>query len=48
MGKVELHPLGTFEAGALASFTLVYTCGRFGIDDLGGLLVAFRLSLIHI
>jgi Protein of unknown function (DUF3604) len=30
------------EAGGLASLTLVYRCGTFGIDDLGGLLIAFR------
>lgn len=42
MGHVELTPDGEFEAGTIASFTLVYTCGKFGIDDLGMVLIAFR------
>ena len=42
MGHAEISPDGAFEAGSLASFTLVYTCGKFGIDDLGMVLVAFR------
>ena len=42
MGCAELTPSGEFEAGSVASFTLVYTCGKFGIDDLGMVLIAFR------
>ena len=42
MGCAELTPSGAFEAGSIASFTLVYTCGKFGIDDLGMVLIAFR------
>jgi hypothetical protein len=33
MGSVTLTPGGDVEAGSLASFTLTYTAGYFGIDD---------------
>ena len=42
MGTAELTPSGAFEAGSMASFTLIYTAGRFGIDDLGSIKIAFR------
>lgn len=42
MGTVTLSPTGRFAAGSVASFTLTYSCGKFGIDDLGGIIVAFR------
>ena len=42
LGCAELTPSGVFEAGSIASFTLVYTCGKFGIDDLGSVLIGFR------
>jgi len=42
MGRAEIKPGGAFEAGTWGSFTLTYTCGKFGIDDRGSLKVAFR------
>lgn len=42
MGSAAVSPSGTFEAGSTHPFALVYTCGRFGIDDRGSLKVAFR------
>ena len=42
MGRAEISPRGEFEAGSWSSFTLVYTAGKFGIDDQGGLKIGFR------
>jgi hypothetical protein len=44
MGSASLEPAGAFEAGSLQSFTLVYTAGRFGIDDTGSLKIGFRFA----
>ena len=44
MGLAELSPTGAFEAGSYQSFTLVYTAGRFGIDDQGSLKIALRFA----
>ena len=44
MGSAKLEPGGRFEAGSLQSFTLVYTAGRFGIDDTGSLKIGFRFA----
>lgn len=44
MGSATLEPGGAFEAGSWQSFTLVYTCGRFGIDDTGSLKIGFRFA----
>lgn len=44
MGWAVLEPSGAFEAGSWQSFTLVYTCGRFGIDDTGSLKIGFRFA----
>src|SRR5215831_17976988 len=44
MGSATLTPAGSFEAGSLASFTLVYTAGIFGIDDTGSIKVGFRFA----
>ena len=44
MGTARLEPSGSFEAGSLQSFTLVYTAGRFGIDDTGSLKIGFRFA----
>ena len=41
-GHVELEPQGSFEARSLQTFRLVYTVGRYGIDDTGGIRVVFR------
>lgn len=42
MGFATVTPQGPIEAGSWQSYTLVYTAGKFGIDDQGGLKVAFR------
>jgi hypothetical protein len=44
MGHAALEPSGAFEAGSLQSLTLVYTAGRFGIDDTGSLKIGFRFA----
>ena len=41
-GHVSLDPLGAFEARSLQTFRLVYTVGRYGIDDTGSIRVVFR------
>lgn len=41
-GRAELQPRGAFEARSVQSFRLVYTVGRYGIDDTGGIAVMFR------
>jgi hypothetical protein len=42
MGSAKLSPEGAFQIGSFQSFTLVYTAGKFGIDDQGGLRIGFR------
>ena len=44
MGSATLEPGGCLEAGSWQSFKLVYTCGRFGIDDTGSLKIGFRFA----
>jgi hypothetical protein len=44
MGSAALAPSGPVEAGSLQSFTLVYTAGRFGIDDTGSIKIGFRFA----
>lgn len=44
MGSARLEPTGRFEAGSWQSFTLTYTCGRFGIDDTGSIKIGFRFA----
>src|SRR5215510_8069571 len=44
MGSATLTPAGSFEAGSLASFTLLYTAGAFGIDDTGSIKIGFRFA----
>ena len=44
MGSATLEPSGPVEAGSYQSFTLVYTAGRFGIDDTGSLKIGFRFA----
>jgi hypothetical protein len=44
MGAVDLSPSGPFVAGSYASLTLVYTAGRFGIDDTGHLKISWRTT----
>ncbi|MBS7792007.1 DUF3604 domain-containing protein [Roseococcus sp. SDR] len=42
IGQVTISPEGPVEAGAYASFTLVFTAGRFGMDDTGSLRICTR------
>ena len=44
MGSATLEPSGRIEAGSWQQFTLVYTAGKFGIDDTGSLKIAFRFA----
>ena len=41
-GHVELSPRGAFEVRSLQTFKLIYTVGRYGIDDTGSIRVVFR------
>lgn len=42
MGHAEILPATPVVAGSWTGFTVVYTAGKFGIDDLGGIRVAMR------
>lgn len=42
MGHAVLTDTTPVVAGSMSNFTLVYTAGKFGIDDLGGVRVAMR------
>ena len=44
MGSIELSPPGPFVAGSYAELTLVYTAGKFGIDDTGMLKISWRTT----
>lgn len=44
LGTATISPDGEFEAGSHQSFTLIYTAGKFGIDDSGSLRVCFRFA----
>jgi hypothetical protein len=44
MGSATLEPSGPFEAGSYQSLTLVYTAGRFGVDDTGSIKIGFRFA----
>src|SRR5262245_14543282 len=44
MGTATVTPAGSFEAGSLQSFTLVYTAGAFGVDDTGSIKIGFRFA----
>jgi len=44
MGSAALTPSGSFEAGSLQSFALVYTAGTFGVDDTGSIKIGFRFA----
>ena len=46
-GHVRLTPGGAFQARSLQTFRLVYTVGRYGIDDTGGIHVVFRFVGDH-
>ena len=42
MGSAKITPKGSFEVGSMQSFQLIYTSGKFGIDDQGGLMIGLR------
>lgn len=44
MGSATLEPSGPVEAGSYQSLTLVYTAGRFGVDDTGSIKIGFRFA----
>ena len=44
MGSATLTPSGAVEAGSWQTFELVYTAGKFGIDDTGSLKIAMRFA----
>ena len=44
IGSVTLSPTGAFEAGSYQTFTLIYTAGKFGIDDSGSMRICFRFA----
>jgi len=44
LGTATLTPSGDFAAGSYQTFTLVYTAGKYGIDDSGALRVCFRFA----
>ena len=41
-GHVDLQPKGAFEVRSPQTFRLVYTVGRYGLDDTGSIRVVFR------
>jgi hypothetical protein len=43
MGHAEVVPARSVIAGSWTNFTVVYTAGHFGIDDLGGIRFAMRM-----
>ncbi len=44
MGSIALSPPGPFVAGSYVELTLVYTAGKFGIDDSGMVKVSWRTT----
>jgi hypothetical protein len=44
MGSATLNPSGSFEAGSLQSFSLIYTAGAFGLDDTGSIKIGMRFA----
>lgn len=43
-GHADIEPKGAFEARSLQTFTLVYTAGRYGLDDTGAIKIVFRFT----
>ncbi|MCR9254988.1 MAG: DUF3604 domain-containing protein [Alphaproteobacteria bacterium] len=41
-GSARLDPTGAFEARSLQTFRLIYTVGRFGLDDTGAIKIVHR------
>ncbi len=44
LGSISLSPEGDFEAGSFQTFELIYTAGKFGIDDSGSIRICFRFA----
>jgi hypothetical protein len=44
MGSIALSPPGPFVAGSYVELTLVYTAGKFGIDDTGMVKLSWRTT----
>ena len=44
MGRAVLSPPGPFVAGSYQELTVVYTAGKFGIDDTGMLKISWRTT----
>ena len=44
LGHAVLTPSGDFEAGSWQTFQLVYTCGKYGMDDSASMRVCFRFA----
>ncbi len=44
MGSIALSPAGPFVAGSHAELTLIYTAGKFGIDDTGMMKISWRTT----
>ena len=44
IGSVTLTPTGAFEAGSYQTFKMVYTAGKFGVDDSGSMRICFRFA----
>lgn len=44
LGTARVSPDGPVEAGSWQSFSLVYTAGRYGVDDSGAMRVCFRFA----
>ncbi len=42
IGTVAMMPTGPVEAGSFAAFTIVFTAGRFGVDDTGSIRICTR------
>ena len=44
MGSISLNPPGPFVAGSHGELTLIYTAGKFGIDDTGMVKISWRTT----
>ena len=44
LGSATVTPSGIFEAGSYHTFTIVYTAGRYGVDDSGSLKICHRFA----
>ena len=44
LGHAFLTPSGDFEAGSWQTFKLIYTCGKYGMDDSASMRICFRFA----